>query len=147
MNAVRTMRRGARRGTTRMSKATNKPLTLSYLKSREDNTKAGGWPTPKWIEFSKVMMANGLTVILYEARQTVSKYVTVTDGTRQFKVRFSNHKPIQEREAKGDCDFFVGRTHFGVTTTSQAIAAVAKFFNRIIEIPSNPPEVTTPAGD
>lgn len=130
-----------------MSKATNKPLTLNYLVSREQATKEKGFDCPRWIQFSKVMMANGLTVILYEARETVSKYITVTDGQKQFKVRFSNHKPIRAKEAESSCDFFVGRTHFGVTTTSQAIAAVAKFFNRTIEISKNPPEVTTPAGE
>ena len=31
---------------------------------------------------------------------------------------------MRQREANADCDFFVGKTHFGVTNTEHAIAAV-----------------------
>jgi hypothetical protein len=47
---------------------------------------------------------------------------------KQFKVRFSNHKPIHARELRGDCDFFVGHTNLTVTHTAQAIHTVRNHF-------------------
>ncbi len=112
-----------------MKKATNLKLTPQYLQQRAGNLALRGYQKPKWIGFCELVLRSGLTAHLYEARRTVSKYVTVSspDG-RSFKVRFSNHKPIAAREAKGDCDFFVGVTNQTVTTTSQALAATLSFF-------------------
>ena len=73
-------------------------------------------------------MRLGFTVELYEARQTKSKYCTVRHAGKQFKVRFSDHKPIYRREMQGDCDFFVGHTHTGIRTTHDAANAVCNFF-------------------
>ena len=111
-----------------MSKATNLPLTAEYLADRAFATAARGYDVPKWIGFCQVLLGEGYEVSLYEARRTVSKYVTVRRGGRAFKVRFSNHKPIASRELAGDCDFFVGVTHLSVTTTAQAYTAVQRFF-------------------
>lgn len=73
-------------------------------------------------------MRLGFSVELYEARQTKSKYCTVKLDGKSFKVRFSDHKPIYQREMKGDCDFFVGHTHTGIRTTQDAINAVCAYF-------------------
>ena len=87
-----------------------------------------GFEKPKWIHFCEIMKNKGFEVSVYEARRTVSKYVTVKLDTQSFKVRFSNHAPIPGREQKGDCDFFVGRCNFGTTTTAQAVLAVINYF-------------------
>jgi hypothetical protein len=73
-------------------------------------------------------MSAGFTLTLYEARHTLSKYVTVSDGQSEYKVRFSNHRPNKGRELNGDCDFFVGVTHTGWRTTDHALEAVAEHF-------------------
>lgn len=78
---------------------------------------------------------------MYEVKKTVSKYITVHNSTtgRNFLVRFSNHAPNYKREKNGDCDFFVGRTHLGVTNTANALFATKTF----LRDPSAPlPRVT-----
>lgn len=109
-------------------KATNLPVTFDFLEGRAKGAEAAGYSKAKWITFCETMLTYGLTVVLYEARQTYSKYVTVKQGKDTYKVRFSNHKPIKARELKGDCDFFVGRTHLGITNTEQAIHATLVHF-------------------
>lgn len=106
-------------------KATDLTLNHEYL-SRRVSPKFG---KQKWIEFAEFLLNQGFTVKLYEARQTVSKYLTVIRDDKQFKVRFSDHKPILARESKGDCDFFVGVTNLSRTTTTQAIMATLDFFS------------------
>jgi|JI7StandDraft_1071085.scaffolds.fasta_scaffold145277_5 hypothetical protein len=109
------------------SKATNIIVTPEFLQSRI--VPIGPYPKQKWIEFCETLMAEGYTLSLYEARATVSKYITVRSQGKAFKVRFSNHKPIKGKEMAGDCDFFVGRTHTGVRTTGDALIAVREFFS------------------
>jgi hypothetical protein len=101
-------------------------LTQAMLEAR-----IAGYPTeeyglPKWLLFCRLMLKQGFTLNLYEARRTFSKYITVSkpgSGRHSFRVRFSNHKPIPEREARGDCDLTI-------TNTSDAIQAVRKHFAR-----------------
>lgn len=112
----------------RNRKATNKILTLDYLKGRTVGLVAAGYSKSKWIYFCEEMMRLGFKVELYEARQTKSKYCTVIRDNRRFKVRFSDHKPIHHREMAGDCDFFVGHTHTGIRNTHDAVNAVCNFF-------------------
>lgn len=113
----------------RFRKATNKVICKEYLQGRLDGLLKKGFSKPKWMMFCETMLERGFKVSLYEARQTVSKYVTVIDAEgRRFKVRFSNHKPIKAREVKGDCDFFVGITNLSVTRTENAIDATLAFF-------------------
>lgn len=115
-------------------KATNKIVDIGYLRSRASYLESGGFKKSKWIVFCEEMLRLGLVCELYEARQTVSKYITVRlpeDRRKSFKVRFSDHKPIYHRELEGHCDFFVGRTNLKITTTQQAIAAACEFFSVI----------------
>lgn len=112
----------------KVRKATHKKITAGYLQGRAEGCYKKGYPVPKWITFCQTLMSEGYEIVLYEARQTVSKYVTVQRGAKRYKVRFSNHKPIERRELAGDCDFFVGVTHHSVTTTEQALVAVRAFF-------------------
>jgi hypothetical protein len=108
-------------------------LTEKLLKERAERCMNKGFPKQKWIEFCEAMLEKGYKLHLYEARRTVSKYITVIKGKKRFKVRFSNHKPILQREALGDCNFFVGVTNFKVTTTQMAIQAVEDFFNNQLD--------------
>ncbi len=110
-------------------KVDNEELELEELERRARNAKRQGNPVPKYLQFAYKMICEGYDVYLYEASFTVSKYLTVKkDGYKPFKVRFSNHKPIEARELKGDCDFFVGHTNLAITTTGMAIQAVFKHF-------------------
>lgn len=110
-------------------KATNDRVTPQLLTHRAQGLAKAGYTKPKWIIFCEVLLKRGYTVELYETRRTVSKYITVKlDGFKPFKVRFSNHKPIPQRELEGDCDFFVGHTNLTITNTKQAFEAVTKHF-------------------
>lgn len=111
------------------TKAVNLVVDNTYLKKRENVLKDLGYHRAKWVFFCEVMLKLGMTVSLYEARQTVSKYITVKKDDKQFTVRFSNHAPGYRREQNGDCDFFVGRNNFSITTTGQAILATREYFN------------------
>lgn len=111
-------------------KATHQPVTQEFLNDRAARSLAAGYSVQKWIAFCSRLLALGFDVSLYEARQTFSKYVTVSDGQKRFKVRFSNHRPIKRREEMGDCDFFVGVANYQTTTTAQALAATLKHFGR-----------------
>lgn len=124
-------------------KANNVRVTKNFLFQRVSDAKAKGYEKAKWIEFCEKMLAEGYHVKLYEARKTVSKYVTVIfphDPSQKFKVRFSNHRPIKHREVSGDCDFFVGVTNLGVTTTDQAVKATLEYFKQEKEKKNAKPE-------
>ena len=111
----------------------NAPITPDLLEFRVKRAMSSGFGKQKWVEFCETLLSEGFTLTLYEARKTFSKYITVKKPgvkRKSFKVRFSNHKPIKQRELAGDCDFFVGITHTGVTTTKDALAAVRGFFGQ-----------------
>lgn len=110
-------------------KAANLGLDRDYLESRAQAVIAKGYQKQKWVEFCEAMMDLGYELTLYEARRTVSKYITVHNKPKRktFTVRFSNHRPIRYREEAGDCDFFAGVTNHTVTTTAQAIKAAKDF--------------------
>lgn len=115
----------------RPKKATDCNVSRELLKQRVAYSEKLGYGKQKWVEFCETMLDNGLKCSLYEARRTVSKYITVRDTTgRRFKVRFSNHRPIKEREDANDCDFFVGIANKKTTTTAQAIVATLAFFKQ-----------------
>ena len=112
-------------------KKTGGRITQALLKERAERCIQAGFKKQKWVEFCETLMAEGYSLRLYEARQTYSKYVTVhKEGSRGFKVRFSNHKPNKGRELEGHCHFFVGITHTGVRTTNDALRAVREHFKQ-----------------
>lgn len=112
-------------------KAVNLCLTEEFLSVRANRTIAAGFEKPKWISFCETLLKLGYTLYLKEAQKTYSKYITVRkEGHPRFKVRFSNHMPIKSMELRDSCDFFVGRTHTGVRTTSDALTAVWDHFNK-----------------
>lgn len=77
------------------------------------------FPAPKYLLFIKEMMESGWEVKIYEVKR--SKYIFLIKGDDIFKVRFSNHKPIYEREMAGDCDYYVGVSHTATHTTEEII--------------------------
>lgn len=105
----------------RISKAVDLKISKTYLRNRSEAYARKGYQKTKWIIFCEEMLEAGFSCSLYEAKQTNSKYITVKKGRLTLKVRFSDHRPIYQRELAGDCDFFVGITHTGVRTTKDAI--------------------------
>lgn len=98
------------------------------LQDRAQRSVSAGYAKQKWITFCEDLIGQGYKINLYEAKTTFSKYVTVMKGGKEYKVRFSNHKPNRSKELGGDCDFFVGVTNTGVRTTDDAMEAVRKYF-------------------
>lgn len=117
----------------KIKKCNHDEVTLKFLKLRTDIMASAGYAKPKYVEFCEEMLARGHKCTLYEARETVSKYVTVYGpGDVTYIVRFSNHRPNRVREARKDCDFFVGQVNFGQwKTTTEAISAVENCFNAL----------------
>jgi hypothetical protein len=109
-------------------KATHEIVDRRMVGKRKAAMIGMGYSIPKYLTFCETLLDAGYEIELYEARQTASKYITVRQGGKSFMVRFSNHKPILAREVRGDCDFFVGVTNLGVTTTDDALRAVYDFF-------------------
>lgn len=109
-----------------MAKIRGDKISSAYIDTLAIRYAAKGYPKTKWMIFSVRRMESSYEVFLYEARKTVSKYITVRNplNGKIFTVRFSNHKPIAHLEARGSCDFFVGRTNLAVTNTTQALEAV-----------------------
>lgn len=81
------------------------------------------FPTPKYLSFMHTMLCEGWDVKIYVAK--VSKYVFVRrfvkDIEHVYKIRFSNHRPIYEKQLENDCDFYVGISHGAVHTTDAII--------------------------
>lgn len=112
-------------------------LTQEHIDQEMLRLKSTSFPQKrKWMMFAETLLNQGYKLKMTESRSTVSRYIMVfKDGEkRYFKVRFSNHKPNKGRETGrsfNDCDFFVGVTHTGVTTTADALLAVYKFFGAL----------------
>jgi len=77
--------------------------------------------------------------LYYDAVTTVSKYVTIRKNKKQFKVRFSNHKPNKGKEIDRLCDFFVGASHLNANwyTWEDAIKAAEKYLDNPEKHPKN----------
>ena len=107
-------------------KAKGVPIDRAFLRRR--TSKRHG--KQKWIQYCEYYMDRGCTVLFYEAKKTVSKYITIVHVNKMYRVRFSNHAPIKKREERGDCDFFVGHTNFEINTMLDAIKATNDFFRK-----------------
>lgn len=80
--------------------------------------------TPKYLLFIKHWIEAGWDVRVYEVR--VSKYVFIEKGDYIFKIRFSNHKPIESREQQSDCDYYVGISNHQTSTTEEIIKKITE---------------------
>lgn len=107
-------------------KIKHKKITSELLKSKISER----YGKAKWIIFCETLLNEGYTLYLYEANKTFSKYITVCQKGKTFKVRFSNHRPSYAKEFENDSDFYVGVSNFGTTTTEDALKAVKEFFNK-----------------
>lgn len=88
-------------------KATNWTISQKLLDYK--TPKKEEFTKPKWVQFCEHFINYpGFVLKLYEARKNFSKYVTIHYQGQEFKVRFSIHKPIKNRERNQDCNFFVG---------------------------------------
>ena len=85
-----------------------------------------GFPIPKWITFSKILIQDGWTVKLFRSKSTYSKYLYVSKNGFKYKVRFSNHKANRFQESKKDSDFYVGVGNSGVLTTEELLKKLIK---------------------
>lgn len=101
----------------------------NYILKKIDEYKISLYPCPKWLIFCKLFIDEGFDVRVYFAKKTVSKYCYIRLGKKCYKVRFSNHSPSDRKVITGDCDFFVGRTRYGITSTEDAIFSTRKFFS------------------
>lgn len=105
-------------------------VTRHDLEIRANASTSRGYPVQKWIKFCLMMLDLGFEVIAHEAATTRSKYITVRQGRKAFKVRFSNHRPNKSAEFRSDSDFYVGVANQTTTTTEDAIRATLAFFER-----------------
>jgi hypothetical protein len=96
-------------------------LTIQYLNDLKPGYIKSGYEVPKWIQFSENMIRLGCVVELIRSKSTVSKYLYISRGNKNFKVRFSNHKPNKYMEREEDCDYYVGVRNKGCMTTEQVI--------------------------
>jgi hypothetical protein len=118
------------------------PIDLHYChKQIEKNKKLGKYPISKWVLFCNFLLENKFKVKLHKARSTVSKYILVQKGKKEYKVRFSNHKPSYGMELTKDSDFYVGVSNLGVTTSYDAIKAIFTFFNTSLDETKIPKEL------
>ena len=86
--------------------------------------------------FCEHFVDRGYHVAVRTASNSQSRYITITYGGRQYKVRFSDH-PETHHGAFERTDFFVGAPptvgpQRERTTTEDAIHATARFFGDII---------------
>lgn len=96
------------------------------------------YPTPMWLRFIQICVNKGLRVDVYEAKTTVSKYITLRshECPTILKVRFSEHKPTTDNDA----DIFVGLDPNGRRwSTKSAIRYVGITYGW--ELPPNQEEV------
>lgn len=101
-------------------------LTVEYLVSLKPGYLTNGWPIPKWIQFAQILLGNGWSVDLYRSKTTLSKYLFISHGGKEYKIRFSNHKANKDNEDNMDCDFYVGVGNNGVITTEELIQIILK---------------------
>lgn len=98
-----------------------KELTLEILEGIKPSYIKAGYNIPKWITFSEELLKDGWSVKLYRAKTTVSKYLHVIKEDREYKIRFSNHKPNKRMEETNDADFYVGVSNKGIITTESLL--------------------------
>lgn len=97
-----------------MSKTQATEITREDIQTMASTAASRGHDLPKWVLYGSAMLRAGLTVKVYKAETTVSKYIYVSDGKTTIKVRFSNHNPNPSRAR--DVDIVIG----GKITTEDA---------------------------
>ena len=103
--------------------------TLCYIEKKRRWYEASEYSMPKWIQFCDQCMALGFELRIYDSRSSVSKYIWVSKQSapdKEYKVRFSNHKPSRCKEMVNDCDFYVGISHGKVCTMWDVLRELKK---------------------
>lgn len=98
-----------------------RPIDQAYLDNLKPAYEKKGYNVPQWIRFCEAMLGLGLSVSLYRAKTTVSKYVHVAFPSGNVKVRFSNHRANKAKENLNDADYYVGVGNKYVLTTDELI--------------------------
>jgi len=101
-----------------------KKLTLKYLEILKPVYIEKNYPVPKWIFFSQALIEAGWRVELIRSKSTFSKYIYIHKGDKNFKIRFSNHKPNKGQQETNDCDFYVGISNGQVITTEMVLKKI-----------------------
>lgn len=91
-------------------------VTPKLLSRRAGQSIKAGFTKQKWVMFCEQLLLLGYNLTLYEAKKSVSKYIYVKKNGKEFKVRFSNHLPNNERVSQ-------------YYNTDKALEAVKEFFN------------------
>lgn len=112
----------------RTDRSVHREVTEEFLKKRVGN---GQYGVSIWIKFCRYFLERGFYVELYEAKETVSKYITVHGNFDiTFKLRFSNHPPSRHRMVDSDVNYWFGRnpavSHFN--HLQHAIEATMQYF-------------------
>lgn len=89
------------------------------------------YPVPKYLTFIRDLLQDGWQVKLYKAGK-FSKYVFVMKNEQVFKIRFSNHKPIYEKEIENDCDYYVGISHTQAHKTEEILKIIQEKVEKIV---------------
>ncbi|NEZ65552.1 hypothetical protein D0962_22810 [Leptolyngbyaceae cyanobacterium CCMR0082] len=109
-----------------MSRRQAEPIALEDIQAMARYALSRGHSHSKWAVYCGAMLRLGLSVSVYKALTTKSKYIYVSNGRKEYKVRFSDHRPNRQRS--DDCDFIVGRSHLGSSSTRAAIEATKEYF-------------------
>lgn len=87
------------------------------------------YPAPKYMLFIREALKFGFKVKLHQVG--VSKYVFLMKADYLTKVRFSNHKPNFWREAKEDCDYYVGISNFQVSDWETTLKKIKEEYAKV----------------
>lgn len=83
-----------------------------------------GWEVPKWLLAKDFFSELNLRVAVVKAKTTRSKYIYIWKDNKQVKIRYSDHAPNPNQEAKGDSDFYVGKSNSRTTSTEYVLPQV-----------------------
>ena len=89
-----------------------------------------GYRVPRWLSFSCSMAKEGLSVSVYKSKGYGSRYVTVYDEEKKFKVRFGDHDPVTRYIGLDDCDLYVGSVYGNIVGTKFATRETLKYFKK-----------------
>lgn len=102
-------------------------MTIQGVAKRIQSYSGTSFEAPKYLRFILRMLREGWRVKLYIPHSNkISKYVFVYREGKIFKIRFSNHKPIIQKELDNDCDFYAGISNLRVMTTEQIAKIILK---------------------
>lgn len=118
----------------KVSDADYRLLTRDEILRRSIAIQNKGYPISKWLFCAWACIESGLDVVLYQAKETVSKYLYLADPKQPdippFKLRFSDHSPSAGQVDMRDCDFYIGvvSSRSQAQTTEDAMQVIGRYF-------------------